>query len=217
MTPVPKTPIPNSEISRLGELRTRGVCLVSSRPARTGSDGPSPAGLYMPGGYSSPGMHLSGVEPVEEMQAGQHRLGEDREAMLRGFIRADCASGGRFGPTVIKEGGMIDRAALIMIADLEDLAVSCRTHCDSPAGHFLRQAGETGPIRKAGSRCCSPRSLIRNGMPVRFLVFGLGTISRYDLEAIASFSKEDSKRPWSRAGWGRNALQVFTGALRCWE
>ena len=67
-------------------------------------------------------MFLSAEELVDEMQSGEQRLGDGEKRMLREFIKADCANGGAFVLNVIKKGGNIDPAALIMIADLEDLA-----------------------------------------------------------------------------------------------
>ena len=64
-----------------------------------------------------------------EVQNEIHKISRKNQAMLREVVRADCARGGMFVFDVIKKGGQIDRSALIMIADIRDLAELCRTAC----------------------------------------------------------------------------------------
>ncbi|MDO9549798.1 MAG: hypothetical protein Q7J03_02380 [Methanoregula sp.] len=165
-------------------------------------------------------MYLSAEDLVDEMKSGKHKIGEKKESMLREFIRADCASGGAFVKTVIKKGGKIDRAALIMIADLEcfgGVEVNGTT-----AIHQLTDACDKGVrpalIEKAGNKLLS-RVYDTRGLPVLFLLFGLTDISTYDLDAIAKvFSKEDLRKIMNSNRTGKDAFTVFTevsNSLKC--
>jgi len=204
-------PIPNDDIARLERsghdelLGIFGACLKS------GSIKTDYARLADAWGMLFSGMYLSAAELVEGMLAGEHRLGEDKEAMLREFIKADCARGGFFTINIIQKGGTIDRAALIMIADLADLAGL--KHDGTPAIHLLVTSCDKRVrptlIRKAGARLLSS-VYDRNGMPVLFILFGMGDISRFDLEAIAAVcTKDDLKKTMVQSRMGRNALEVF--------
>jgi hypothetical protein len=131
--------------------------------------------------------------------------------MLKAFIRADCVSGGSFVLDVIKNGGMIDRAALIMIADLEDLTEI--EHNGMMAIQLLVQAcdkrARPALIKRAGKRLLS-RIFDRRGIPLIFTIFGLCDLGVKDLDAIASvFSKDELRNTMSRSRTGKNALEVF--------
>jgi hypothetical protein len=165
-------------------------------------------------------MYLSAEDLVDEMKSGKHKIGEKKESMLREFIRADCASGGAFVKTVIKNGGKIDRAALIMIADLECFAGL--EFDGTTAIHQLTDACDKGVrpalIEKAGNKLLS-RVYDTRGLPVLFLLLGLTDIGTYDLDAIAKvFSKEDLRRVMNRNRTGKDAFTVFTevsNSLKC--
>jgi hypothetical protein len=159
--------------------------------------------------------YLSAEELVDDVAGGEHRLGEDREQMLRAFIRADCARGSPFVLDVIRKGGKIDRAALIMMADLEDLAAIELN--GTTALHKLADACDKGVrpalIRRAGKRLLS-LVFDRRGIPVIFSIYALGDLSTYDLDAIADvFSREELRHVMSRNRSGRNALGVFDELL----
>jgi hypothetical protein len=209
-----RPPVPNIRISMLESCDTRqllgmfGAVLVpGSRPAEY-SQLPDVWGTLFSRLYLSP------VELVEEMQAGEHRLGEESERMLCGFIKADCAAGGAFVLNVITRGGMIDRSALIMIADPADLAGTdydgttalhlLMAACDRRVRHVL--------IARAGRQLLSG-VYDRNGIPLLLAIFGLGDLCTADLDAIAGvFTKDELRKIMCRNGRGRNALEVFTDA-----
>ena len=156
-------------------------------------------------------MYLSPVELVEAMQGGEHRLGIESERMLTEFIKADCAGGGAFVLAVIKQGGMIDRSALIMIADLSDLASV--EDDGTTALHRLMSACDPrvrpALITRAGSGLLSG-VYDRNGLPLLMSIFGLADLCTADLDAItAVFSKDELRQVMCRNGMGRSALEVF--------
>ncbi len=156
---------------------------------------------------------LSAEELVDEMTQQERRFGNDHERMLRDFIRADVAAGGSFVFAVIKNGGKIDRAALFIIADLEDFtgieekgitAIQLLVDaCDKRVRPAL--------IRRAGKRLLS-QLYDRRGIPLIFTIFGLCDLGKEDLDAIASvFSDDELRNTMSRSRTGRNALEVFNG------
>jgi len=155
-------------------------------------------------------LFLSAEELIDEMQRGKHRFSNDHERMLQEFIRADCASGGSFVIDVIKTGGKMDRAALIMIADPEDLVgleyngkmglLLLIEACDKRVRPLL--------IRRAGKRL---QIFDRRGIPLIFSVFGLCDLGVNDLDAIASvFSEHELRDIMGRNRNGRTAFEVFT-------
>jgi hypothetical protein len=163
-------------------------------------------------GHLFSGMYLSAEELVNEMQCGTHRLDEEKERILREFIRADCAGGGPFTLAVIRKGGNIDRAALIMIADSEDLAgieLKGTTAIHLLAGTCDRKA-RPALIRKAGKRLLSVLFDSR-GIPAIFTIFSLGDVCMTDLDALAEvFTLDELRGVMSQNRSGRNALEVFT-------
>ena len=159
-------------------------------------------------------VYLSTEEMVDEMQRGKHILGEDKERILREFIKTDCVSEGAFVLTVIKNGGKIDRAALIMIADLEN--ISGLVHDGTTALHLLTDACDKKVrpelIGRAGKNLLSIVYDSR-GLPVLFTIFNLSDLCMQDLDAIAKvFSKDELRRVMNRNRTGKNALEVFTDA-----
>jgi CheY-like chemotaxis protein len=157
-------------------------------------------------------LYLTPEELIDGMESGQHRLGEENERILREFIKADCASRGIFVLTVIKKGGMMDRAALIMIADLADIAGF--EHEKTTGLHMLVTACDKrvrpALIKKAGKKLLSSVFDYRD-VPALFVVLGLSDLSVPDLDAIENvFSKEDLRQVMSRKRMGRNALEVFS-------
>jgi CheY-like chemotaxis protein len=208
---IPKTPIPNMALTLLENSEHEDLLGIFETCLKKRTIRSECVRLADAWRVLFSGMHLSGAELVEEMQAADHKLGVPRQRMLCEFIKADCASGGRFVLKVIKEGGVIDRAALIMVADLKDLAGVVQD--GTPAIHLLATSCDMRVrptlIRKAGTQLLSS-VFDRNGMPVLYLIFGMGNISRFDLEAIAEvFSKEDLKKTMVQSRLGRNALEVF--------
>jgi hypothetical protein len=207
-----RTPIPNAELSTLENLGTAQLLGFFESCLKTGSRVGDYGRLSDAWGTLFSGLYLSGEELIEEMQRGEHRLGAKDERMLREFVSADCRNGGLFVLNVIKKGGTIDRAALIMIADLGDLAGI--EHNGTTAIHLLADACDKGLrpalIRKAGNRLLSC-VYDRRGIPVIFTIFALGDLCLYDLEAITKvFSEDELKKIMCRTRTGKNALTVFT-------
>ena len=131
--------------------------------------------------------------------------------MLREVIKADCARGGRFVFNVLKKGGQIDRSALIMIANLQDLAAIEQDGV--PAIHLLTRACDKSIrpllIEKAGKQLLTS-IFDRDGLPVFFVILGMGNLSIYDIDAIEKvFSKDDLRQIMAQNRTGRNGLEAF--------
>jgi len=161
-------------------------------------------------------VYLSAEELVHDMQAGEHSLGEEKERMLREFVRVDCAGGGAFVMNVINKGAKIDRAALTMIADLRNLAGL--EYGGRTALHMLADSCDKkvrpALIEKAGQTLLSKVYDSRK-IPVLFTILGLADLTKDDLDAIARvFSRDDLRKVMSGTRTGKNALEVFTEASR---
>ena len=161
-------------------------------------------------------MFISPTDLINAMRSGKHKLGEENVNMLRLFIKKDCMKGGRFVQTVIKKGGMIDRAALLMIADPHDLA---KIEDDgTTAIHQLAEACDKRMrpelIRRFGKQLLS--TLYDNkGMPVLFQIYGLGNLRIHDIDAIAEvFSKDELKKVKVKSGMGKDGLEIFNEISR---
>jgi hypothetical protein len=211
-----RTPIPNADQSRLEKCGTDQLLRFFACCPKTGTRVVDNCQLSDVWGTLFSRLYLSAEELVDEMQWGEHRLDGEQESMLREFIRTDCRNGGLFVMDVIHKGGKIDRAALIMIADLDDFArIEYR---GTTAIHLLADACDKwvrpALIRKAGPRLLST-VYDRRGIPVIFTIFSLGDISISDLEALAKvFSREDLKNLMCKNRTGKNALTVFTEIAR---
>ena len=207
-----RTPIPNADQSRLENFGTDQLLALFASCVKTGSRVAGNCLLSDAWGTLFSRLYLSAEELVDEMQRGEHRLDDEKESMLREFISADCRNGGLFVLDVIQKGGKIDRAALIMIADLDNIAGI--EHNNTTAIHLLADTCDKwvrpALIRKAGPRLLSS-VFDRRGIPVIFTIYSLGDISISDLDALAKvFSKEDLKNLMCRSRTGKNALTVFT-------
>lgn len=206
-----RPPLPNAHLSKLESCGSKELLGIFETCLRTGSK-KSPYGpLPDAWGRLFTEMYLSAEELVDEMERGERRISYDHERMLREFIKADCMSGGSFVIEVIKNGGKIDRAALIMIADLEDLAGI--EYNGAIAIHLLGDACDKrvrpALIKRAGKRLLS---LVydRRGLPLVFSIFGLCDLCMDDLDAIASvFSRDELKNIMSKSRTGKNAYEVF--------
>jgi CheY-like chemotaxis protein len=154
-------------------------------------------------------LFLSTMEVQSEIHS---KISPENQTMLREVVKADCARGGRFVFNVIKNGGHIDRSALIMIADLQDLAGIKQDGV--PAIHLLTRACDKNIrpclIERAGKQLLS-RVFDRDGLPVFFIILGLANISIFDIEAIErAFSKDDLREIMVQNRTGRNGLEAFT-------
>jgi hypothetical protein len=206
-----RTPLPNAQLSRLERCGSQELLALFETCLKTGSKKSAYDLLPDAWGRLFSEIFLSAEELVDEMQQGKRRFSDDDERMLREFIKADCMSGGSFVIDVIKNGGKIDRAALIMIADLEDLtgikyngimAIQLLIEaCDKRVRPAL--------IRRAGKQLLS-QVYDQRGIPLIFIIFGLCDLCEEDLDAIASvFSRDELKNIMSRSRTGKNAFEVF--------
>ncbi len=167
-------------------------------------------------------LYLSVEDFLDCLTKGEQRLKKENIQMLREFIHADCTTGGVFTLDVIKAGGKVDRAALITIADLADIAA-------------IGQKGTTGLhlLADACDRSIRPLFIVRagrkllstvydgRGMPVLFTILGLTDLCRDDLAIIAMvFTENNLADVMSRSRTGKTALDVFNEAslrLKCHE
>ena len=182
---IPKTPIPNMALTLLEnceheELLDIFETCLKKRTIRSECVRLADAWRIL---FSD--MHLFRAELVEEMQAADHKLGVARQRMLCEFIKADCAGGGRFYKS--HNGRRGDRPGGTDHGRRPEGSCRCysgRYTGDPPAGHFLRHESETDPDQESRTQLLSS-VFDRNGMPGAVLIFGMGNISRFDLEAIA--------------------------------
>ena len=207
-----RPPIPNTEKSILENRKPQQLLGILESSMKTGSQRSEYGQLSEVWGTLFSQMYLCPMELVDAMQSGEHRLSADNERMLREFIKADCAKGGALVLNVITKGGMIDRSALIMIADLEDLAGV--EHNGTTAIHLLIDACDKAVrpafIKRAGKRLLS-RIYDRNGIPVLLSIFSLGDLCVQDIDAISKvFSRDDLRNVMAKNRMGKNALEIFS-------
>jgi len=210
-------PVPGSGRERLEDLTTDQLFgLFAFYAAKKSSTAVPSKDLAEAWGLLFSGLYLAAEELVSAMQSGDHRLSPEREETLTGFIRADCHSGGAFVLAVARSGGKIDRAALIMLANLSDLgSVSSG---GSTALHLLAAACDRRVrpvlIERAGKTALSGIFDAR-GVPVLFTILGLSDITRQDIAAVEKvFSKDEMRAIKCRNRAGRNGLQMYTEVLR---
>jgi len=207
-----RTPIPNTKITQMERYAPEQLLSIFESCVKTGSHKAEHGQLYEAWATLFSKLYLTPEELIEKMESGQHRFDKDKERILCEFIKADCAGRGIFVLNVIKKGGMMDRAALIMIADLADIA---RIEHEGTTGlHLLVSACDRkvrpALIRKAGKHLLSCVYDQRD-LPALFLLFGLSDLDTSDLDAVENvFSKEDLSKVMSRKQMGRNALEVFS-------
>jgi hypothetical protein len=201
---------------QLEDLSTDQLFGIFEYSGRTTSRAVPPAELAEVWGLFFSGLFLSAEELVSGMQGGENPLREDRQQVLRDFIRADCERGGAFVLAVIRSGGKIDRAALVMIACLEDLAgVESK---GSTALHLLAAACDRrlrpALIERAGKKALGSLFNVR-GSPVLFTILALNDLTREDLAAIEKmFTRDELRSIKNKKRTGRNALQIFYEAQR---
>jgi hypothetical protein len=209
-----RTPLPGGRTDRLEQLKPDQILTIFASCLQRGYRRDLHSDFAAAWGNLFSTLYLSADDLVTGMQAGEHPLGEAGERILREFIKTDCAAGGFFILDVISKGGNIDRAALIMIADMNDIASV--EHNGTTALHLLADACDKRVrpvmIERAGKRLLSS-VYDRRDLPVLFLIFGLTDLCGDDLDAIAKiFSRDDLRMVMSRNRTGRNALVVFMEA-----
>jgi hypothetical protein len=209
-----RTPIPNEDVARLENYGSDQLIGLFVSYMKTESRAVDYGQLSDAWGMLFSHLYLSAEELIDEMQRGEHRLNENDECLLHEFIMKDCRNGGFFVMNVIKKGGSIDRAALIMIADLDDLAgIESK---GTTAIHLLADACDKRIrplfIQKAGKNLLSS-VYDRRGIPPIYTIFSLADLCISDLNAIAAvFSMDDLKKVMCRNRSGKNAFTVFSEA-----
>ena len=206
-----RTPPPNTDRSRLEEYSAEQLLGIFRYCLKEGPGTRGYSQLADAWAVLFSKIFLSADDLVDEMQQREHRLGEDNEYMLRDFIKEDCLRGGGFVLEVIRKGGNIDRAALIMAADLADLA---KVEENGMTGlHLLVDACDKNVrpvlIARAGKKLLS-HVYDRNGLPVLFTIFGLTDLGMPDLDAISKvFTQVDLQRVMAKGKTGKNGWEAF--------
>jgi CheY-like chemotaxis protein len=203
------TPIPYSIDSSLERATPRQLFELFESSLKGGPKKPDFRTLTVAWGLLFSSLFLSTMEVQSELH---NKISTENLAMLREVVKVDCAGQGRFVFNVIKKGGQIDRSALIMIADLQDLAGI--EEDGVPAIHMLTKACDksTRPIliERAGKQLLSS-VFDRDGLPVFFTIMSMGNLSTYDLDVIEKvFSKDDLRQIMIQKRTGRNGLEIFT-------
>ena len=207
-----RPPVPNTDRFLLEEYKPGQLLELFATCMSIGSRGPRYSLLPEAWGTLFSGLFLSPVDLIEGMRNGTAVITAEDESMLRRFIKEDCANRGTFAINVIKKGGMIDRSALIMIADPADLAGFELE--GTTALHLLIKACDKRVrpvlIKKAGGRLLSG-VFDHDGIPVLLALFGLSDMCAYDLDAIQEiFSPAELKTVMAKNRMGRNAYEIFT-------
>ena len=202
------TPMPHSKISSLERSTPHQLLELFEASLKPGSKRPDFRILSSAWGILFSSLFLSSTEVQNEI----HTISRENQEMLREVVKADCARGGLFVFNVIKKGGLIDRSALIMIADIRDLAEIKQDGI--PAIHLLTKSCEKSIrpvlIVKAGKQLLSS-IFDSDGVPVLFTILGLSDLSIYDLDAIEKvLSKDDLRQIMAQSRMGRNGLEAFT-------
>jgi len=194
-------------------LSTSQIFHLFESPAKSRRGGLSPKDLAEAWGILFSGLFLSAGEVTKGVG---ETLGKERENVLHEFTREDAKSGGDFILEVVRNGGKIDRAALMMIADPEDL---CRVaHHGSTAIHILASACDRGMrpalIGRVGKKGLSELFDDR-GIPVLFTILGLKDLARDDLAAIGKiFTRDELRKVKAKNRTGRNGLELYSEATR---
>jgi hypothetical protein len=158
-------------------------------------------------------LYLSAEDLIEEMAAG-HGISEERRQTLHEFIRADCKRGGAFALAVSQRGGKIDKAALIMVADLSH--VGSVDWQGTTALHMLAEACDKGIrpalIRNAGKTALS-ETCDSKGTPVLITILSIGDLRKADLLAIKDvFPKDELKKIKNKNRTGKSAHEIYMEA-----
>ncbi len=211
-----RAPAFHSQREQFEDLSTDQIFKLFESSCKTKKSSLSSKDLADAWGVLFSGVCLSAEELVNGMLTGQHPLNTDREKILCEFIRNDCKSGGGFVLEVARSGGKIDRAALIMIGDPENLAGV--EHHGSTALHILAEACDRAMrpalISRAGKKALTELYDTR-GMPLLFTIFGLKDLARDDLTAIGKmFTRDELRKAKVRNRTGKTGLELYSEASR---
>jgi CheY-like chemotaxis protein len=207
--PLLRTPIPHSIYTSLESSTPQQLLELFESSLKAESKKPDFRILTSAWGVLFSSLFLSSMEVQSEIH---NKISREDQAMLREVVKADCARGGKFVFSVIKKGGKIDRSALVVIADLRDLAGIEQDGV--PAIHLLTKACDKSIrpvlIEKAGKQLLSS-VFDSDGLPVFFSILCMGNLSTYDLDAIEKvFTKDDLRLVMAQNRMGRNGLEAFT-------
>ncbi|PKG32761.1 response regulator [Methanoregula sp.] len=207
-TPLRMT-MPQSSLSWIEKATPRQLIDLFGTSVAGGQKRPNPGTLFMAWGALFSSLFLSSSDLQNDIDTISR---EDRELLCR-VIHDDCTrSGGKFVFTILQKGANLDRAALVVIANLSDLATV--TQDGEPAIILLIKTCDKSIrpllIEKAGKRLLAGVN-DRDGIPALFSVFGLGDLSVYDIEAVEKvFTKEELKKVVPKTGLGRSAFDAYT-------
>jgi len=199
---------PHSSLSWIEKATPRQLIELFGTSFSEGPKRPDPGTLFMGWGTLFSSLFLSSADLQNDIDTISR---EDRELLCR-VIHDDCTRrGGKFVFTIIQKGANLDRAALVVIANLDDLATVSQD--GEPAIILLIKTCDKSIrpllIEKAGKRLLAGVN-DRNGIPALFTVFGLGDLSVYDIEAVEKvFTKEELKKIIPKTGLGRSAFDAY--------
>jgi CheY-like chemotaxis protein len=206
-----RTPTPLTKLTRIESLKPQQLLGIFESCLTTRSITANQGILCQVWAALFSRLYLIPADLIEGMEREEHLLGRDNERILRDVIREDCTGRGTFVMNIITTGGMMDRAALVMIADPADLA-GLRLE-GTPALHALISACDRtirpALVRRAGKQLLSS-VYDQNNLPALFVFFNLPDLSSSDLDAIEQeFTREDLAAVMSKTRFGRNALQIL--------
>jgi len=200
--------MPHSSLSWIEKASPRQLIELFGSSFTDGSKRPDTGTLFMAWGTLFSSLFLSSSDLQNDIDTISR---EDRELLCR-VIHDDCTRrGGKFVFTILQKGANLDRAALVVIANLNDLATVAQD--GEPAINMLIKTCDKSIrpllIEKAGKRLLAGVN-DRDGIPALFTVFGLGDLSVYDIEAVEKvFTKEELKKIVPKTGLGRSAFDAY--------
>ncbi|HEX3000820.1 MAG TPA: response regulator [Methanoregula sp.] len=200
--------MPQSSLSWIEKATPRQLIELFGTSFSNSPKRPDPETLFMAWGTLFSGLFLSSSDLQNDIDTISR---EDRDLLGR-VIHEDCTRcGGKFVFTILQKGANLDRAALVVIANLNDLAGA--TLDGEPAINLLLRTCDKSIrpclIEKAGKRLLAG-VYDREGVPVLFTILGLGDLSVYDIEAIERvFTKEELKKILPKTGLGRPAFDAY--------
>lgn len=206
-TPI-RIPMAHSSLSWIEKATPRQLIELFESSFADGQKRPDTETLFMAWGALFSSLFLSSSDLQDDIDTISR---EDREMLCR-VIHEDCLKSGKFVFTIIKRGANLDRSALVMIANFNDLA---RVEQDGEPAILLLLKTCDKSIRpaliiKAGKTLLAG-IYDRNGVPLIFTVFGLSDLNVYDIDAIDKvLTKEELKKIIPKTGLGRNALDAYT-------
>jgi len=206
-TPI-RIPMPHSSLSWLEKATPRQLIELFESSFTDSQKKPDTETLFMAWGALFSSLFLSSSDLQDDIDTISQ---EDRELLCR-VIHEDCSKSGKFVFTIIKKGANLDRSALVMISNLNDLA---RVEQDGEPAILLLLKTCDKSIRpalivKAGKTLLAG-IYDRNGVPLIFTIFGLSDLNVYDIDAIDKvLTKEQLKKIVPKTGLGRSALDAYT-------